>query len=80
MSHCKQTRLLGIIKERISYFMKKNNKIAIFEGQKIRRIWDKKQEKWYFSVIDIIAVLIEQTDFKNVLPLTLPRCHCWFTI
>lgn len=44
---------------------KKNNKIAIFEGKKIRRIWDKKQEKWYFSVIDIIAVLIDQTDFKK---------------
>src|SRR3990167_2139500 len=45
--------------------MKKNNKITIFEGQKIRRIWDEKQEKWYFSVIDIIAVLIDQTDFKK---------------
>ena len=45
--------------------MKKNNKIAIFEGKKIRRIWNKKQEKWYFSVIDIISVLTEQTDFKK---------------
>jgi len=43
-----------------------NNKaIAIFEGQKIRRDWDEKKEKWYFSVIDIIAVLTEQTDFKK---------------
>lgn len=45
--------------------MIKDKKLAIFEGKKIRRIWDEKQEKWYFSVIDIIAVLIEQPDFKK---------------
>ena len=46
--------------------MEKNNKqISIFEGRKIRRFWDEKQEKWYFSVIDIIAVLTEQNDFKK---------------
>jgi len=38
--------------------MKKTNKqITIFEGRKIRRVWDKKKELWYFSVVDIIAVL-----------------------
>ncbi|MFH0791810.1 MAG: BRO family protein [bacterium] len=39
--------------------------LTIFKGQKIRRIWDKKQEKWFFSVIDIVAILIEQADFKK---------------
>lgn len=35
-----------------------NNKlIAIFEDHPVRRTWDEKQEKWYFSVIDIIAIL-----------------------
>lgn len=35
-----------------------NNKlIAIFEEHPVRRSWDGKQEKWYFSVIDIIAIL-----------------------
>ena len=44
-----------------------NNKkqITIFESQKIRQVWDEKKEKWYFSVIDIIAVLIEQRNFKK---------------
>ena len=42
----------------------KNKQITIFEGQKIRRLWDEKKEKWYFSVIDIIAVLIDQKDFQ----------------
>lgn len=43
----------------------KNKQITIFEGQKIRRLWDEKKEKWYFSVIDIIAILTEQADFKK---------------
>ena len=43
----------------------KNKEIAIFEGRKIRRLWDGKKEIWYFSVIDIIAVLIEQPNFKR---------------
>ncbi|MBI2448139.1 hypothetical protein HYV44_01065 [Candidatus Microgenomates bacterium] len=36
---------------------KENKKLAIFEGQQIRRHWDNEKEKWYFSVVDIIAVL-----------------------
>ena len=43
----------------------KNKIITIFEGQKIRRIWDDEKVKWYFSVIDIVAVLTEQPDFKK---------------
>ncbi len=39
-------------------------KIAVFEGRKIRRHWDKKLEKWYFSVVDIVAVLTNQTNFQ----------------
>lgn len=37
--------------------MKKEKRIAIFEGKKIRRYWDGKKEKWYFSVVDVVAVL-----------------------
>ena len=44
--------------------MTNNKQITIFEGQKIRRRWDEKQKKWYFSVIDIIAILIDQKDFQ----------------
>ncbi len=45
--------------------MKKEAKIAIFENFKIRREYDEKKEVWYFSVIDIIAVLTEQTDYNT---------------
>ncbi len=41
---------------------KKINKIAIFEGKKIRRVWDDKKELWYFSVSDIIAALTNSVD------------------
>lgn len=43
--------------------MANNKQITIFEGQKIRRLWDDKKEKWYFSVIDIISVLTGQANF-----------------
>ncbi len=34
-----------------------NKQITIFEGQKIRRHWDDKAEKWYFSVVDVVSAL-----------------------
>ena len=39
--------------------------LAIFEKFKIRKIYDEKKEKWFFSVIDIVAVLTEQTDYQT---------------
>lgn len=45
--------------------MTEEKEIAIFEGQKIRRMWDEDKELWYFSVIDVVAALTEQTDFKK---------------
>ncbi|EKE18800.1 MAG: hypothetical protein ACD_9C00231G0002 [uncultured bacterium] len=44
--------------------MPNKNTLAIFDGYKIRRHYDEKTETWYFSVIDIVAVLIEQEDFQ----------------
>ncbi len=40
------------------------NSLAIFEGYKIRRHYDENSETWYFSVIDILQVLIQQPDFQ----------------
>ena len=41
------------------------NKIQIFEKQPIRAIWDEESEKWWFSIIDIIAVLTGQPDYQR---------------
>jgi len=38
---------------------------AIFENYKIRRVDDEKTETWYFSVVDIIQVLLQQPDFQT---------------
>ena len=40
----------------------KKNSIKLFEKHKIRTSWDKEEEKWYFSVIDIVAILTESKD------------------
>lgn len=39
--------------------------IAIFEGKEIRRHWDADKELWYFSIVDVIAVLTGQLDHKK---------------
>lgn len=38
--------------------------LVIFKGKNIRRHWDERQEKWYFSVVDIISVLTGQNNYQ----------------
>lgn len=38
--------------------------LAVFNGKNIRRVWDEKKEKWYFSVVNIIQILIDQPDYQ----------------
>ena len=40
------------------------NSLAVFEDYRIRRLYDEKAEIWYFSVVDIIAALIQQPDYQ----------------
>lgn len=42
--------------------MVNKNSIKIFGGDKIRAIWNDEQEKWYFSVVDVVAVLTESPN------------------
>ena len=39
--------------------------LAIFDNFKIRRHYDEARETWYFSVIDVVAALIEQLDYQQ---------------
>ena len=39
-----------------------NNAIKIFDDRKVRTLWDADQEKWYLSIVDVIAIL---TDSPN---------------
>jgi hypothetical protein len=40
----------------------KDNKIQLFENQPIRTAWNEELEEWYFSIIDVVAVLTESKD------------------
>ena len=42
--------------------MTKKQEIQLFEERKVRTIWDDEHEKWYFSIVDVVAVLTEQSD------------------
>lgn len=45
--------------------MTENDKLQMFEDRPIRTAWDEAQEEWYFSVVDVIAVLTEQTELRK---------------
>ena len=45
--------------------MTENDKLQMFEDRPIRTAWDETQEEWYFSVVDVVAVLTEQTDNRR---------------
>jgi len=39
--------------------------LTVFEDHQIRRVYDEQREVWYFSVVDIVAVLTAQTDYQT---------------
>ena len=45
--------------------MEKQNEIKIFEDKKVRTLWDAENEKWYFSVVDVVDVLTEQPSYQG---------------
>lgn len=44
--------------------MVKQNAIKVFEEKKVRTLWDSETEEWYFSVVDVVAVLTE-SDYQT---------------
>lgn len=44
--------------------MTKKEALKLFEDKKVRTVWDDEQEKWYFAVVDVIAILTESLDPK----------------
>ena len=45
--------------------MAQNDKIQLFEDKRIRTAWDEKKEEWYFSIVDVVAVLTDQPDQRH---------------
>ena len=47
---------------KISHHMTKETAIQLFEEKQVRSVWDADNEKWYISIIDVIAILTESVD------------------
>ena len=45
--------------------MPQNDKIQLFADKRIRTAWDEEKEEWYFSVVDVVAVLTDQPDARH---------------
>ena len=45
--------------------MPQNDKIQLFEDKRIRTAWDEEKEEWYFSIVDVVAVLTDQPDQRH---------------
>mgnify|MGYP004660490483 FL=1 len=45
--------------------MEQNDKIQLFENKRIRTAWDEEKEEWYFSIVDVVAVLTDQPDQRG---------------
>lgn len=45
--------------------MTKKQAIQLFEERKVRTVWDDKEEKWYFSIVDVCAVLTDSPNPRN---------------
>jgi|ERR1039458_4973227 hypothetical protein len=41
------------------------NEVKLFEQQKVRNHWDEREEKWYFSVVDVIAILTDSVNPRD---------------
>lgn len=45
--------------------MAQNDQIQLFENKRIRTAWDAEKEEWYFSIVDVVAVLTDQPDARH---------------
>jgi len=42
--------------------MTKESAIQLFEQKQVRSLWDSEQEKWYFSIVDVVGILSDSVD------------------
>ena len=45
--------------------MTQQNAIKVFEEKKVRTLWDSETEEWYFSIVDVVAVLTDSPNPKK---------------
>lgn len=61
--------MITFVINRFFYFaicnMTKKETLKLFEDRKVRTVWDDKEEKWYFSIVDVVAILVESKDYQT---------------
>ena len=57
--------------------MNENFAIQLFEGKKVRIVWDAEREKYYFSVTDIVQVLTDSVNPRDYIKKMLRRDPDW---
>ena len=45
--------------------MNQKQSIQLFQDSKVRTVWDEEQEKWYFSVVDVVGILVDSVDYQT---------------
>ena len=45
--------------------MEQKHALKLFNDRQIRTVWDESEEKWYFSVVDVVAVLTDSNDYQT---------------
>ena len=45
--------------------MNRNNGVQLFENKRIRTAWDEEEQEWYFSVVDVVSILTNQSTPRS---------------
>lgn len=53
------------IRNTIGNAMTQKHQIQLFEEKRVRTVWNDQEEKWYFSVADVVQVLTDSLDVKQ---------------
>ena len=54
-----------VLQTKVEGYMTKREISKLFEDRKIRTVWDDKEEKWCFSIVEVVGVLTDQPDIEH---------------
>ena len=60
--------------------MTKKEAIKIFEEKKVRTVWDDETEEWFFSVVDVVAILTDSPNPSNYWKVLKPVSYTHLTL
>jgi hypothetical protein len=63
--HCAKLKFVFNVGKRGCGMVSQKNKINVFEGVQVRTTWDEEKEKWWFSIVDVVWLLTEQTTARG---------------